>query len=153
LSNVTTDQKGAIAEAAIILEAAKLGIGVLKPVTEGLRYDLIFDLPRGLRRVQCKWAVLRDGVVVVPLQSCRRSRDGYRRRPYTAEETDVVAAHCAALGRCFWLPIDEVGARPALSLRIAPARNNQRLKINWAADFDLGARLVSLGAVAQLGEH
>ena len=38
---LTTDQKGAIADTAIAHEAAKLGIGVLKPVNEGLRYDLV----------------------------------------------------------------------------------------------------------------
>jgi hypothetical protein len=32
---LTTDQKGAIAETAIAHEAAKLGIGVLKPINEG----------------------------------------------------------------------------------------------------------------------
>jgi hypothetical protein len=49
-----TNAKGNIAEAAIVLEAIKLGIHVLKPVGEHGRYDLIFDLERGLIRVQCK---------------------------------------------------------------------------------------------------
>jgi len=44
LSILTTDQKGAIAETAIIHAAVKLGIGVYKPLADGDRYDLIFDL-------------------------------------------------------------------------------------------------------------
>jgi hypothetical protein len=44
---LTTDQKGSIAELAIASAAAKLEIGVFKPLTEGERYDLIFDLRPG----------------------------------------------------------------------------------------------------------
>jgi hypothetical protein len=43
---LTTDQKGAAAELAIAHVAADLGVGVLKPLTEGERCDLIFDLRR-----------------------------------------------------------------------------------------------------------
>jgi hypothetical protein len=39
---LTTDQKGAIAETAIVHTAIKLGIGVAKPIADE-RYDLIFD--------------------------------------------------------------------------------------------------------------
>ena len=56
VSELTTDQKGAIAESAIVHAAIKLGIGVYKPLHEGRRYDLI---SRGrvdkLLRVQCEW--------------------------------------------------------------------------------------------------
>ena len=45
---LSTDQKGAIAESAIGHAAIKLGIGVLKPLTDGHRYDLVFDLAAGL---------------------------------------------------------------------------------------------------------
>jgi hypothetical protein len=40
----STDQKGAIAESAIACAAIKLGIDVYKPLSDGTRYDLIFDL-------------------------------------------------------------------------------------------------------------
>src|SRR5437588_11993735 len=52
---MTPNQKGAIAEAAIAWQATKLGIGVLKPLGEGERYDLVLDLRPRLLRVQCKW--------------------------------------------------------------------------------------------------
>ena len=41
---LSSDQKGAIAESAIVHAAVLLRIGVLKPLTEGVRYDLAFDL-------------------------------------------------------------------------------------------------------------
>jgi hypothetical protein len=49
---MTTDHKGSIAEAAIALAAIKLGIDVYRPVAEGGRYDLIFDVESRLLRVQ-----------------------------------------------------------------------------------------------------
>jgi PD-(D/E)XK endonuclease len=50
---LTSDQKGAIAEAAIARAAIELGIGVARPLADQ-RYDLIFDLRPRLLRVQCK---------------------------------------------------------------------------------------------------
>jgi hypothetical protein len=44
--------KGAIAECAIAAAAVELGIFVLRPVVEGRRYDLLFDVDHRLYRVQ-----------------------------------------------------------------------------------------------------
>ena len=66
---LTTDQKGAVAELAIAHAAAELGVGVFKPLTDGERYDLIFDLRPELMRVQCKNAVLRGSILKVPCYS------------------------------------------------------------------------------------
>src|SRR2546423_9078223 len=137
---MTTDQKGTIAETSIIAAAAKLGVGVLKPISDGLRYDLVFEVAFRLIRVQCKWAQLRGAVVVVPLRSCRRTREGYLRRSYTVDDADAVVGYCADLERCFWIPIEVIADRPQIMLRLEPARNNQRLRINWAEDFDFTAK-------------
>ena len=150
---MTTNQKGAIAEAAIALEAVKLGVEVYRPMAEGGRYDLIFGLEDRLLRVQCKWAAHRGETLVIPCQSCRRGPDGFLRRRYTGDEIDGIAAYSLDLDRCYFVPIERVEGRPAIALRLAPARNNQRRRINWAEDFDLAARLGLDGAVAQLGER
>jgi uncharacterized protein with GYD domain len=62
---LTTDQKGAIAEAEISAAAVQLGVGVYKPMFEGGRYDLIFEVERSLIGVQCKWAVRQGGAIAV----------------------------------------------------------------------------------------
>ena len=63
---MTTDQKGAIAELAIQLAATKLGIDVYRPVAEGGRYDMIFDLePCSLARAMQMGDPLEDEVLVV----------------------------------------------------------------------------------------
>ena len=151
---MTTDQKGAIAELAIQLAATRLGIDVYRPVAEGGRYDMIFDLPARLLRVQCKWATRREEVLVVSCQSARRCAEGFIRRPYTAAEVDAIAAYSFELDRSFIIPIDLVEGRPSIVLRLSPCRNNQKRRINWADDFDLAATLrPHQGAVAQLGER
>ncbi len=55
---LSSNQKGNIAEAAIALEAIKLGVDVFKPVAEHGRYDLALEIDGRLLRVQCKWGAL-----------------------------------------------------------------------------------------------
>ena len=112
-----------------------------KPVHEGLRYDLIFDLGAKLVRVQCKWAARRGDVLAAQWRSVRRSRDGFVRRPHTADEVDAIAAYCADLGQCYYLPIEQFPRRSYLQLRLAPTRNNQQRRINWAKSFEFEATL------------
>ena len=150
---LTPDQKGAIAETAIVAHAARIGIDVYRPVSEGGRYDMIFDLAGQLTRVQCKWAARHGHVIAVRCYSCRRARDGMIRRFYTAEEIDAFAAYCAELDRCFFLPFDAFPRRSQVHLRLSPARNNQQAGVHWASDFEFGATLARYGAIAQLGER
>ena len=151
---MTTDQKGAIAEAAIACEAIKLGVDVYRPVAEGGRCDLILDVGSGLLRMQCKWAAWHDHVLVVRCYTFRRTRTGWKKTTYSADEVDAIAAYSMELDRCFLIPIELVEERPTIQLRIAPTLNNQKRRVNWADDFDFAARLRRLqGAVAQLGER
>ena len=71
---LTTDQKGSIAEAEITAAAIRLGVGVYRPLSEGERCDLIFDLRPTLMRVQCKWASWSE----VPLLSAVTRADAIR---------------------------------------------------------------------------
>jgi len=141
---LTTDQKGAIAEAAIACAAIKLGVGVFKPLSDGERYDLILDLRPQLVRVQCKTAVRRGSVLAIPCYSTRRSPRGFLKRSYSSAEIDAIAAYCADLDRCFFIPFDEIPGRMCLQLRLSAARNGQRSGVNWADDFAFDGRLRAL---------
>lgn len=138
---MTTDQKGAVAEWSIIAAAVRSGFGVYRPVFDGGRYDLIFEREGTLSRVQCKWAAKTGDVVAVRCYSSCRSAAGYVRHPYTVDEVDAIAAYCPELDRCFLLPMEAVAGRVQVQLRLAPTRNNQRVGITWARDFELGATL------------
>jgi hypothetical protein len=151
---LTTDQKGAIAETEIAIAAVKLGIGVFKPVVEGERYDIVFDLRPQLVRVQCKWAPLYNDVIVVRCYSARRNRAGLMRRRYCVNEVDAFAAYCPETDQCYYLPIERFHPRREIRLRVSPTKNNQRLGVTWANDFEFAATLAQAqGAVAQLGER
>ena len=138
---LTSNQKGAIAEAAITKRAVELGVEVYRPVMEGGRYDLIFAVDRWLLRVQCKWAQIYRDVLVVRCFTSRRTKTGLVRRLYTPDEVDVFAAYCADLDACFLIPFESVGMSPVIHLRVARAKNNQRRGVRMAADFDFAARL------------
>jgi PD-(D/E)XK endonuclease len=141
---LTTDQKGAIAELAIAHTAAALGVGLFKALTDGERYDLIFDLRPGLVRVQCKNAAFRESVLQVPCYSARRSRDGLVKRCYEASEIDAIVAYSVELDRCFYIPLSEMPGRTCMQLRLRPCGNNQQIGVNWADDFAFEARLTAL---------
>jgi hypothetical protein len=88
---LTTDQKGAIAETAIAHAATAL--------------DMIFLRGHELVRVQCKWASRIGDVVIIRCYSCRRAREGMRKRLYTPSEIDALAAYSADTGSaatCRW---------------------------------------------------
>ena len=131
---------------AIAAEAVKLGIPVLRPMTEGLRYDLALELRGRIARVQCKWAVRKGEVVTVCTQTSRRTRDGFRRTTYTADEIDYIAAWCPDLDDCYLLPISLAGGQTIVTLRLSPPRNGQRAGLHFGRDY-------LLGAVAQLAER
>ena len=150
---LTTDQKGTVAETAIVLAAAKLGVEVYRPIREGGRYDMIFDVAGRLLRIQCKYAPLKNDVVLIRCRRARRTADGLLQRGYTADEIDAFAAYCSELDRSFFLPMEHCRGRLAIQLRVSPPRNNQAVGIEWADDFDFAATLRRFGAVAQLGER
>ncbi len=146
---LSSNHKGAIAEAKIVAAAVELGVPVLTPVQEHRRYDLAFELGGGIQRVQCKWGALDEGgaVIKVALQTSWLTPHGYVRASYTPEQIDLVAVYCSELDRCYLLPIAVASHRTSIHLRVAPPKNAQRACVTLASDFEFA------GAVAQLEEH
>ena len=146
---LNSNRKGAIAEMKIATAATELGIPVLRPMTEHGRYDLAFEIGGRILRVQCKWGALDElgAVIKINLQGCRHTPNGYVYSSYGEDEIDAVAAYCAALERCYLLPIALVAGRRSIHLRLTPPLNGQRACINLESDFRFP------GAIAQLGER
>ena len=138
---LTTDQKGNIAEHAVVYHATKLGIDVYRPVGEGGRYDMLFDLDGRFVRVQCKWGKRYGDVIVVRCYSARRNRHGLVRRVYSPDEIDAFAVYCEATDRCYFLRCDQFGGRTHIQRRLVPSKNNQQEGINWAKDSEFAATL------------
>jgi PD-(D/E)XK endonuclease len=142
---LSTDQKGALAESAVVHAAIRLGIGVFRPFGDGERYDFVLDLRPRLVRVQCKTAILHGPVLAVPFFSTRRGTNGFVKRSYTSDEIDAVAAYSPELERCFLLPMSVFGRRTYAQLRLAPSKNGQRARVHRADDYDFGDTLRLLG--------
>jgi hypothetical protein len=144
----TTNHKGNAAELAIAAEAARLGLSVFAPLTEHERYDLILGVADRLLRVQCKWGPFDGESVYIRLTtSYRSSGRGYVVKGYKPTEIDAVAVYCEALQECYLIPIEVIAGLTCFTLRVAPARNNQRAALNFAAAYGFP------GAVAQLAER
>jgi antitoxin (DNA-binding transcriptional repressor) of toxin-antitoxin stability system len=139
--------KGAVAEQAIVPAATRLGVPVLKPVSEHGRSDLALEIGDRLWRVQCKWGKLsanRD-VVIATIRGSRCAPNGYVWTTYTEDEIDLLAVYCEQLNRCFLVPSALIAGMAKIHLRLRPARTGQKSCITLADDFDFE------GAVAQLG--
>ena len=143
---LTPTEKGAVAEAEIAAAAVRLGFVVLRPTSEGRRYDLIVDTGPELLRVQCKWAQLLGDVLSIRIRTSRYTPNGYVRTTYDASEIDAVAAYSPDLDECYFIPIAKVAGQTQLYLRLRPTRNNQAASISWAEHY-------RFGAIAQLGER
>jgi hypothetical protein len=144
---LTSTQKGSVTELVIATEAVKAGVGVLRPMVEGGRYDLVFEINGHFVRVQCKTGNLNGDVITASVRTCRHTPNGYVRSTYAASEIDVIAIYCPDNASCYLVPFEVVGGRGNLHLRLAPARNNQEFAITYAEPYAFH------GAIAQLGER
>jgi prevent-host-death family protein len=149
MRELSPNEKGAVAELAIATAAARLGVGVYKPLSEHSRADLVFEIGDRLWRIQCKWAQLNEDSTTIAIRTSgsRLSPRGYIRTTYGQHEIDFLAAYCDGVDRCFLVPAEQFADRHTLLLRLTSPRNNQVACINLAEHFAFE------GAIAQLGER
>lgn len=147
MKTLTPSQKGAAAEAAIAAAVIELGLTVLRPLCEGQRYDLIFDLEPTLLRVQCKLARRMGGVLAIGLQTSRCTPRGYVRTSYSPTEVDAIGAYSPELRKCYLLPIAMASARRGIYLRVEPTGNNQAERVTWARDHEMEAAIERLRGI------
>ena len=94
-----TNTKGHLAELEIAAAATRLGVPVLRPLSDHCRSDLAFEIGGRLWRVQCKWGRISadGGAVVVRLGTCSLGAAGYKRTTYSPDEVDLIAVYCGDL--------------------------------------------------------
>jgi hypothetical protein len=141
---LTTNQKGVIAETAVIHEAARLGIDVWVPLSGHGRSDLTLDDGSRLLRIQCKTAMRFGDVLMVRLYSTRRSPAGLLKRAYSAKDADAFAVYSPTQGCCYLLEMLEFAGQTQASLRLGGTLNNQASGVRWARDYEFAARLNAL---------
>ena len=133
------NHKGNVAELAIATEAARLGLSVLKPLTEHERYDLAFGIGGELLRVQCKWGAQKGDVVSCTLESITAVARVATSDGRTDESRSMPSPSTATtLDACFLLPIEMVAGtvdRAAATWRQPETVSARRL--HFAADYEL----------------
>ena len=123
---------------AVMIALHETRIPFLVPLGENTRYDLGIEWNGQLVRVQCKSGRLRGGAV--EFATC--SWYGHHPNPkvvsrmYTGE-IDFFAVYCRETSGVYLIPIAEVPTRSYAKLRVDPARNNQRRRIRYAADYEI----------------
>jgi len=134
---VDTKSIGEITEAVVLAEFLKAGFPVLLPFGDNQRYDMVVEVGGSFLRVQCKTA---SPCGWKGDRSCIRfkARNGVHvSRPYQ-DQADLFAAYAPSTGQVYVVPVDGVPATDVW-LRVAPARNNQHLKIRLAEEHTLAA--------------
>lgn len=103
-----TKLKGDIAEQAAILQALKLGWGVLKPIGDRLPYDLVFDVENSLVRVQVKsaWFDGQRGNYVVDNRRTKTNRRLMIRSKYASSDFDFALVYLEELSLFYVFPVD-----------------------------------------------
>lgn len=120
-------------ESAVLHGFRRLQYAVSIPFGDGHPYDLVVDLGAAMfLRVQCKSARVRDGCLM--FNSCSTDH-GSGRRSYLglADAFGVVGPDPDAV---YLLPVAEC-AGFVTTLRLEPARNNQRARIRLAHRYEL----------------
>ncbi len=131
--------KGDRSTLAIMAALREAGFAISVPFGENTRYDLVVDDGVRLFRVQCKTGHLFKGAVRFPTCSCY----GHHRNPSAAArdyhgQVDYFAVYCVETAVVYLVPIDDLHVRRLGSLRVDPPRNNQRVRIRFAAEYEIG---------------
>jgi hypothetical protein len=130
-------QKGDVAELAVALDLRRRGHRVAFPYGEDCDYDLIVDRDGSLERVQVKYSRSNGRTLEVRTRSHSLTNGKVRvTKYYTAAMVDWIAVYDASTSAIYYLPAAILGTgRDQLTLRLAPAANNQRQGVRMAADF------------------
>jgi hypothetical protein len=123
---------------AIMLALSEAGYDLLVPFGENTRYDLVIDDGDRLARVQCKTGRLRSGAVIFNACSSYAHHPNPRviKRDYQGQ-IDYFAVFCPETQTSYLIPIADVTPRYRAMLRVDPPRNNQRIGIRFATDYEI----------------
>ena len=136
LSNHPVDV-GQRSEAAILAELVRRGHRVRLPFGTNQRYDLVIEHDGKFLRCQCKTGRLIDGVVQFRPQSVRSNTSTTVFRSYLGE-AELFLVYCPQNKRIYAVPVESAPSS-LMYLRVAPTRNGQKDRIQWAKDYELPA--------------
>jgi len=129
---VDTVLKGRMTESLVLNAFVLRDYPVMVPFGEGQPYDLVVDVGDAFLRVQCKSARPAPGCL---LFNARTTDHGRGPRSYLGR-ADVFGVCHPADSRVYLVPVPTVTSA-TVYLRLEAARNNQRVGIRLAADYEI----------------
>ena len=131
-----TTGRGDISEIQVAAALMRAGQRVFRPISGGLRYDLLIDNADGtFSRVQCKTGLMKDGFIVFRVRNCDA------RRPIGVSywgQIESFGVFCPQNGRTYLVPMAALTTSDSTArLRLRPTRNGQRTGVRLADEFDI----------------
>lgn len=133
MPELTTEQKGRIAELKAETESIERGWTVSRPTTNA-RYDLILEKDGKCLRAQVKWASPCDTKGSVAVELIKHGKG------YTSKEIDCLLVYIPEKDEItLWWPGSWEG-KTRMYIRLEPAKNNQTSKTN---PYELAANILA----------
>jgi hypothetical protein len=129
-----TTTRGDLAEIELVAALMRTGRRVLRPLSNGLRYDLLIDNDDGTyTRVQCKNGVLKNGGVLFRVYSV----SGHRTKATSYHgQVDAFGVYCPQTATAYLVPMAAIAeCNTMVCLRVSPARNSQIRGVHLAQDY------------------
>jgi hypothetical protein len=129
---------GLIAHTAILHKLVSMGLEVLQPLSNDLRYDLAYywEETGELIRIQCKAGryVSEKGCILFKNYNVTGGRTG--KRGYSGD-AEYFGVYCEDLNKAYLVPVDLITSTREVYLRVIPSKNNQLKKVIWARDYEI----------------
>src|SRR5262245_38104594 len=129
-----TKEKGDLAVAAVIADAARMGVKACVPLTEHLPFDLVLVNPEcQLRRVQVRYASQKKQNIILRLRSSYSWAGGCKVVTLDRTKIDGFAVYCPDTEQTYYVRTDEIApvVRCSVWLSLAPGAK-------WSASKYLG---------------
>src|SRR5580658_5490585 len=129
-ANVTSKQRGELAEMMFMVKAAKKGFATAKPYGDSRRYDFILDVGQRLWRVQVKSSSAKQyGSYMVNLQ---RNANG-EVIPYDASEIDFVVAYVMPCDAWYVIPVEAIAGQQSAKMCLRGNPRSGKMGKYWEA--------------------
>ena len=133
-------QKGNLTELQCLTSFIKYGCTVSIPYGDCARYDFLVDINGKIIKVQCKTSHIfgdEDGIEFACRSTEPTGGKGTKNRRYTEDEIDFFCTYFN--NKCYLIPVNECST--IKKLRFIPPKNNQKVGISFAKDYELEIQL------------
>jgi hypothetical protein len=129
---------GAVSQAKVLCALTVAGKVVLTPTIHVRPYDFVIEDGERFLRVQVKTGRLFRGAVCFRphrLRAAKRVTGWARRVTDYRGDVDLFGVYCPENDSVYLVPIDVVSRPNLCTLRVRPAKNNQRKRVRWAKEY------------------